>query len=102
MKRQKIFISGDIFGKGKQPIADKFEVAEIELANNGFEPVNFFKQVDHEPYWDSVEWRKYRMKLLMDCDGIYMLSNWMDSDAARLERTTAIALNYLIIHQPKH
>lgn len=42
---------------------------------------------------------KADIKLLMDCDAIYLLKGWEDSKGARIEKELAESLGYRIIKE---
>lgn len=78
-----IYISGKITGIEAEA-AQLFEAAENHLRSLGKVPVNPMKlKHDHDKTWES-----YMVECLMamvECDEVYMLSNWQDSKGAKLE-----------------
>ena len=91
----KIYISGKITGIEKEAIAI-FEKAEKELLVAGYEVVNPMKlNHDHDKSWAS--YMKVCIKALCDCDAIYLLHNWQDSDGANIEFGIALKLRLKII-----
>jgi hypothetical protein len=87
----KIYISGMISGI-EEEAPRLFENAEIQIKNAGFEPVNPMKlKHDHDKTWES--YMKEDLKALFDCDGIFVLGNWIDSKGARIELDLAFKLN---------
>lgn len=100
MKRQKVYISGPISGLPFDKVEQSFRDAEIRLQEQGYEAVNPLENgltKDHS--WH--EHMKADIKLLMDCNSIYMLKNWTGSKGARIEYQIAILLEYNIIEQIK-
>jgi hypothetical protein len=93
----KIYISGKITGiEKKAPLI--FEKAEIELIERGFEVINPMKiKHSHDGSW--INYMKNDIKSLMDCDAIYMLSNWTGSKGAEIERRLALDLGMKIIYE---
>jgi hypothetical protein len=92
----KIYISGKITG-----IEDEakvlFENAEIYLKSKGYKVINPIKaNHDHDNSWES--YMKEDIKLLCDCDEIFMLKNWKESKGAILEHNLSeilkIKINY--------
>ena len=83
---KKIYISGKITGNPNYK-AD-FEAAELALKIAGFQPVN--PAEEHLP--DGATWADYMrqdIKLLCDCDAIYMLNGWRESEGAKIEHKLA-------------
>lgn len=86
----KIYISGQITGLDYDAAFAMFEAAESVLLNHGHEPVNPMKSEGEIP---GKTWAQYLAEdiILVDehCDGIYLLSNWRQSDGAKLEHALA-------------
>ena len=92
----RIYISGKITGLAD--FEQRFAEAERELRNQGHEVVNPVNLPhNHDKTWHS--YMKEDLKAMLDCDGIYMLNNWMQSTGAVIERAIASELNFEIIHQ---
>ena len=95
---KKIYISGKITNNANYK-AD-FEAAELALKIAGFQPVN--PAEEHLP--DGATWADYMrhdIKLLCDCDAIYMLNGWRESAGAKIEHKLARALGIEIIYERK-
>lgn len=87
MSREKVYISGPITGVdfGNR---FAFSCASNALELCGYEVVDPSEvQLDDEATW--ADYMKADLKLLLDCDFIYMLEGWEDSKGARLERELA-------------
>lgn len=87
MKRGKVYISGPITGIdfGNR---FAFSCARSALELCGHEVVDPSEvQLDDEASW--ADYMKADLKLLLDCDFIYMLEGWENSRGARLERELA-------------
>lgn len=87
MSRGKVYISGPITGVdfGNR---FAFSCASNALELCGYEVVDPSEvQLDDEATW--ADYMKADLKLLLDCDFIYMLEGWEDSKGARLERELA-------------
>ena len=100
MKRKKAYISGPISGLPFEKVEQAFNDAEIRLQEEGYEVVNPLENgltKDHS--WK--EHMKADIKLLMECDTIYMLKGWTGSKGARIEYQIAVLLEYDIIEQIK-
>lgn len=92
----RIYISGKI--TGTTDFEQRFGEAEQRLINQGHEVVNPVNLPhEHDKRWHS--YMKECLKYMLDCDAIYMLSNWMQSEGAIIERAIADSLNIRIIHQ---
>ena len=95
---KKIYISGKITDNPNYK-AD-FEAAELALKIAGFQPVN--PAEEHLP--DGATWADYMrqdIKLLCDCDAIYMLNGWRESAGAKIEHKLARDLGIEIIYEIK-
>ena len=95
---KKIYISGKITDNPNYK-AD-FEAAETALKIAGFQPVN--PAEEHLP--DGATWADYMrhdIKLLCDCDAIYMLNGWRESAGAKIEHKLARDLGIEIIYEIK-
>lgn len=87
MSRGKVYISGPITGVdfGNR---FAFSCASNALELCGYEAVDPSKvQLDDEATW--ADYMRADLKLLLDCDYIYMLEGWEDSKGARIERELA-------------
>ena len=92
----KIYISGPI---SHDPLHEQaFGAAEEYLKFLGYQVINPIHIPEKEfngPDKDIQRWHYYMresIKLLMDCDQIYMLEGWEDSRGARLEQKIALEL----------
>lgn len=100
MERKKIYISGPISGLRFDKVERAFNDAEIRLQEEGYEVVNPLENgltKDHS-------WREHMkadIKLLMECDTIYLLKGYKDSKGAMIEYDLARILGYDIIEQIK-
>lgn len=95
----KVYISGRI--KGLPPFYSQMRFAQVErkLSDSGHEAVNPWK-LDSS---DCKEWDDYLMRdleVLKECDAIYMLSNWQESEGAQVEYHFARGRNMYIMHEP--
>ena len=87
MSRGKVYISGPITGIdfGNR---FAFSCARSALELCGYEVVDPSEvQLDDEATW--TDYMRADLKLLLDCDYIYMLEGWENSKGARLERELA-------------
>lgn len=93
----KIYISGPI---SQDPFhREGFDRAEEYLKHLGYEVINPLDIPDRSfdgPDKEIKLWHYYMresIKLLMECDQIYMLENWENSRGARLEQKIALELS---------
>ena len=92
----KIYISGPI--SHDPHFEDAFSTAEQYLSYLGYDvvnPVDIPERVFDGPDRDVKRGHYYMresIKLLMDCDQIYMLEGWENSRGARLEQKIALEL----------
>ena len=96
MGMKKIYISGKITDNANYK-AD-FQAAELALKIAGFQPVN----PAEEKLPDGATWADYMrhdIKLLCDCDAIYMLDGWQESAGAKIEHKLARKLGIEIIYE---
>lgn len=87
MSRGKVYISGPITGIdfGNR---FAFSCARNALEMCGYEVVDPSEvKLDDEATW--ADYMRADLKLLLDCDHIYMLEGWEDSKGARIERELA-------------
>jgi hypothetical protein len=93
----KIYISGKISGIENEAI-ELFSKAEKELNAKGYETVNPMKlNHQHDKSWHS--YMKEDVKMLCECDEIFMLSNWTDSKGAIIEHTIAMYLGLKVSYE---
>lgn len=100
MKRQKVYISGPITGLPFDKVEQAFNDAEIRLQEEGYEVVN---PLDNGLTKDH-SWREHMkadIKLLMECNTIYLLKGYRTSKGAMVEYDLARILGYDIIEQIK-
>ena len=79
----KVYISGKITGLPLSEVRERFADAAIFLDNIGFEPVNPL----NNGLTASADWKDHMtadIRMLLDCDAIYMMDNWMESKGASI------------------
>ena len=95
---KKIYISGKITNNANYK-AD-FEAAGLALKIAGFQPVNpAEEQLPGGATW--ADYMRHDIKLLCDCDAIYMLKGWRESAGAKIEHKLARELEIEIIYERK-
>ncbi len=93
----KVYISGPISGLLYEEVEKAFNEAETRLKEQGYEVVNPLNNgLPRESIWN--EHMRADLKLLLDCDAIYMLNGWEYSRGASLEYDLAIDLGFKLIH----
>ena len=86
----KVYISGKI--SDCPNYYDIFLRAEGELINKGFKVVNPAKVMANFPKETRyVEYMAMSLRLLDECDTIYLLNNWYSSYGARIEYLYALS-----------
>lgn len=93
--KKKIYISGQITGIESSAGAI-FESAESFLRAKGYNPINPMK-LNHEN--DENVFNRNRIKELMNCDAVYMLSNHTKDDQSKLEMYIALSIKMAIFHE---
>lgn len=82
-----VYISGQMTGI-KDFNAPAFEKAYFDLQNADHFPIMPASYIDGKTY---QEYLRDDLKLLLDCDGIYMLDGWQESKGAKIEHMVALA-----------
>lgn len=84
MKRKGLFfISGKI--TGDPDYMAKFAAAEEFLKSHGYDVINPAKVATTLPELEWAQYMKIDVMMLSICNKIYMLSDWKDSDGAKIE-----------------
>lgn len=98
--RHKVYISGKI--TGLDDYEKKFSIAEKQLFNLGFlrivNPVKISKRLSKRlgKQLDKIEYEKFLkedIKELCDCNIVFFLENWTDSNGSQIEYYIAEKLN---------
>lgn len=90
----KVYISGKVTGLSNYKAI--FEEAEKKLRALGLMPVNPVKNGEVLG-WKWEDYMKDDIKLLCDCDYIYQLENWEESEGAKFEYEVAKTLGIPIL-----
>lgn len=88
----KIYISGKISGLPPQEARQRFADAADLLKAIGFEAVNPL----NNGLESSAMWKEHMVadiRMLLDCEAIYMMDNWIESRGASIEYDIANRLN---------
>tara|TARA_R110000796_G_C14381232_1_gene415256 strand:- start:29 stop:316 length:288 start_codon:yes stop_codon:yes gene_type:complete len=92
-----IYISGRITGiENQAPFL--FKAAERELIEQGWEVINPLT-INHAENSEWIDYMRTDIKALVDCDAIFMLSNYTQSNGAIIELAIANMLKFKVIFQ---
>lgn len=83
-KKPKVYISGKISGLEEKEYKNNFNSAELYLTGLGYDVVNPVAY-DTIPNGTWKDYMRRDLKLLLDCDYIYLLDNWTESTGAKVE-----------------
>lgn len=98
--KQKIYIAGKVTGLPVHETALKFAMIKKKIEALGFEAVNPIEVVaDFNAPWKEA--MKKCITALMDCDGVLLLPDYLDSRGARIERELANGLELPAFHDIK-
>lgn len=96
--KKRIYISGQITGLTPEEYAPLFFAAADRLTAKGYAVINPLNNgVDPSATWK--EQMKADIRLLLECDAIYMLANWELSTGATLEREIAKNLGLTVEYE---
>lgn len=98
MDKDKVYISGAIAHYDMNERKEAFADAEQRLCGMGFDPVNPFKN----GLPDEAHWREHMradIRLLLDCEFIYMLQGWELSKGAKLELDVASSCGIKVLFE---
>lgn len=87
-KKPKVYISGKISGLSEKEYKNNFNSAELYLTGLGYDVVNPVSEVTI-PNGTWKDYMRRDLKLLLDCDYIYLLDNWTESTGAKIEYSLA-------------
>lgn len=94
----KVYISGPISGHNIRKRVKEFMQAEQYLRDNGYQPVSPFANgvPADAKYGDHM---RADLRMMLDCDAIYMLRGWSSSRGAVIEKKVAAACGLAIMYQ---
>jgi hypothetical protein len=92
-----IYIAGKVTGIPHSECKEKFTKAEFILKKKGYSPINPLRLVDPSTNWQNS--MKICIRLLLDCDAIYLLQDWKKSKGAKIEFAIAKLTGLKIIHE---
>ena len=95
----KIYISGQISGLELTNAQRNFRhAAEAAEKLGGYEAVNPMEETPYNPFMKWSDYMRIGIKLLLNCDAIYMQDNYLKSKGAMLELKIAVSLGYKVIY----
>lgn len=99
-KKPKVYISGKISGLEEKEYKNNFNSAELYLTGLGYDAVNPVSEVTI-PNGTWEDYMRRDIKLLCDCDYIYLLDGWKYSGGACLEKLIAdnLGIKQLILDE---
>lgn len=98
MEKEKIYISGAISHHDIEERMGAFASAEERILMAGCLPVNPFRNGLPQP----GDWREHMrvdLRMLLDCDAIYMLKGWELSKGAKLELDVASSCGIKVLFE---
>lgn len=92
------YISGKISGLPFDEVQHKFKQAEELLTLLDMQPVNPLKNgLDRDASWENHIVKD--VEILLTCDAVLMLDNWIGSRGARIEKTVAEEAGLMILFE---
>jgi hypothetical protein len=91
----KIYLSGKVTGEDYAQVCLKFKKYENKLSEMGHEVVNPVSHIESTDTWESA--MKKAIILMMPCDTIFMIEDWLHSRGAKIEFELAYKLKFQII-----
>jgi hypothetical protein len=94
-----VYISGKITGLPIEEARHYFVEAAKHLQIQGHTPCDPMLHVPFNEDWQWSDYMKADIKLLLNCDAIFMLHNWKESRGAKIEHDLAFALEMKVMYQ---
>lgn len=98
---KRVYISGAISGKDLNERMKAFSVAEAKLSEYCLEAVNPLKIGIEHIDDDTATHMKRDIKLLLECDTIYMMRGWNHSAGCQTELQVALACGLDVMFEEK-
>lgn len=93
-RKPKVYISGPVTGRDMTECKVDFNSAELWLTGLGYDVVNPLSYgVIENGSWE--DYMKKDLKMLLDCEYIYLLDGWEKSKGARVEYNVAFDLGII-------
>ena len=102
VKQTRVYIAGKVTGLPHDEVVEKFAAAEKVLTDAGFDVVNPVSSTTHLP--EGSDWQKYMritMCLMLTCDVVVMLPDYLRSKGALAELEVAFRLGIQIEYYPE-
>lgn len=96
---KKCYIAGKITGQLKKTYEAKFRAAEIAVSILGYDHVNPCT-LNHDHDKSYYSYLKTALMAMLECNAVYALSDWQESNGANIEIDLAKKLGIYIIYQP--
>lgn len=93
-----LYISGPMSGMPELNYP-AFNAAAEQLRERQYEVINPAEIPSTKPEMTWGDWMRADLVALLNCDTIYMLKGWEDSDGAKLEKHIADALGMAVMYQ---
>ena len=93
---QKVYISGKITGLEEAVYMQRFKLAEQKLKKMCYIPINPAKK-GKIPGYHWADYMRQDIQLLCDCDLIYLMPGWEESEGAKLEKELADRLSIPVL-----
>lgn len=99
----KIYISGKMRGLPEEESRMKFEAARQYLFDQGHDAVNPWdsEKKKEEQCSEWSEYILYDLQIIKNCDALFMLNNWQDSNGAKCEHAFAKGMGMDIFYEPQ-
>lgn len=94
-----VYISGKITGLSRDTYLAKFKTAEQLLFSMGHTPVNPAAVNDRLPVVPYSAYIEMSITMLRQCNAIYMLADWTESQGAAMELKIAQALGLTVMYE---
>lgn len=109
---KKVYIAGAVRGINPEVVKSKFALAQSNLEASGYKPINPVKEIGEynnlivksggvalsdEKEADRKSIMKMCFGLLMDCEHIYLLHDWQQSEGAVMEKQLADMLKIPVL-----
>jgi len=91
----KIYLSGKVTGEEYAQTCLKFKKYEVKLQALGHEVVNPLSHIKSTAEWSDA--MKQAIVLMMACDTIFLIEDWINSTGAKIEFELAYKLKYHIL-----
>ena len=97
----RVYISGKV--TGNTGYWSDFERAESQLRDAGFDVMNPVKEVYDAGFaeYPYEQIMAYCLELLEECDAIYMMANYKDSNGAKMELNHAGEIGLKVLYEEK-